>query len=403
MSNHRTPGRRTFLAQGASLIGGLAAASAILPGAARAQAGKLRVGVMLPFTGTFAQIGANNANGFRMALQEQNFKLGGRDVEIITLDDQADPSKGVENANKLVQREKVDVLVGTVHSGVQMAVQKVARDSGVLNIIPNAGLNAATRSLCLPNVFRTSFSNWQPGAALGSALVSRGIKRVVWISWKYAAGDETFEGFQESFEKAGGTLIKSIGVPFPSVEFQAQLSEIAALRPDAVVAYFSGGGAAKFINDYAAAGMHGKIPLWGPGFLTEGVLDAVGSDAEGIMTTLHYSEGLDTPRNRQFRLNYAKIFKSQPDVYAVHGYDAGQLLIQGAGAVNGDLSNKATLYKALESAVIDSPRGRFSMSKAHNPVQDIYLNQVVGKETRLVGIASKALADPATGCKPGGA
>lgn len=397
--NRCTPERRTFLVQGASLIGGLAVSSAMLPMAARAQGAKLRVGVMLPFTGTFAQIGTNNANGLRMALQEQNFRIGGREVELITLDDQADPSKGIENANKLVQREKVDVLIGTVHSGVQMAVQKVARDSGVLNIIPNAGLNAATRSLCLPNVFRTSFSNWQPGAALGPALVSRGFKRVVWIAWKYAAGDETFEGFQETFEKAGGTLIKTMGVPFPSVEFQAQLSEIAALKPDAVVAYFSGGGAAKFIKDYAAAGLRGKIPLWGPGFLTEGVLDAVGSDAEGIMTTLHYSEGLDSPRNRQFRLNYAKLYKSQPDVYAVHGYDAGQLLIQGIRAVNGDLSNKPALYNALENAVIDSPRGRFSMSKAHNPIQDFYLNQVVGKETRLVATASKALADPATGCK----
>jgi len=397
--SHRTPGRRTFLVQGASLISGLAASGAALPIAARAQGTKLKVGVMLPFTGTFAQIGTNVANGLRMALHEQSNKLGGRDVELITLDDQADPSKGIENANKLVQREKVDALIGTVHSGVQMAVQKVARDSGVLNIIPNAGLNAATRSLCLPNVFRTSFSNWQPGAALGSALVSRGFKRAVWITWKYAAGDETFEGFQESFEKAGGTLIKSIGVPFPSVEFQAQISEIAALKPDVVVAYFSGGGAAKFIRDYAAAGLRGKIPLWGPGFLTEGVLEAVGSDAEGIMTTLHYSDGLDSPRNRQFRLDYAKLYKSQPDVYSVHGYDAGLLLLQGAKAVNGDFSNKPALYRALESAVIDSPRGRFSMSKAHNPVQDFYLNQVVGKENRPVGVAAKALADPATGCK----
>lgn len=397
--NHRTPGRRTFLVQGASLISGLAASGAALPIAARAQGTKLKVGVMLPFTGTFAQIGTNVANGLRMALQEQSNKLGGRDVELITLDDQADPSKGIENANKLVQREKVDALIGTVHSGVQMAVQKVARDSGVLNIIPNAGLNAATRSLCLPNVFRTSFSNWQPGAALGSALVSRGFKRAVWITWKYAAGDETFEGFQESFENAGGSLIKSIGVPFPSVEFQAQISEIAALKPDVVVAYFSGGGAAKFIRDYAAAGLRGKIPLWGPGFLTEGVLEAVGSDAEGIMTTLHYSAGLDSPRNRQFRRDYDKLYKSQPDVYSVHGYDAGQLLLQGVKAVNGDFSNKPALYKALESAVIDSPRGRFSMSKAHNPVQDFYLNQVVGKENRLVGVAAKALADPAAGCK----
>ena len=100
------------------------------------------------------------------------------------------------------------------------------------------------------------------------------------------------------------------------------------------------GGAAKFIKDYAAAGLKGKIPLYGSGFLTEGVLDAAGPAADGIYSTLHYSDSLDTARNKAFRLAYAKTFKLQPDVYAVQGYDTGLLMIQGANAVKGDLSNK---------------------------------------------------------------
>lgn len=390
--------RRLVLARGAALASAVAGGM-LLPRALGAQTSKLRVGLMLPFTGTFAQLGTSNSNGFRMAIQEQGGKLGGREVEFVTVDDEAEPSKAIENANKLVQKERVDVLVGTVHSGVQMGVQKVARESGVLNIVCNAGLHAATRELCAPNIFRSSFSNSQASFPLGHALMARGLRKVVWITWKYAAGDESFEGFDEGYKKAGGSIIKSIGVPFPSVEFQAQLSEIASLKPDAVVAYFAGGGAAKFIKDYAAAGLKGRIPLYGPGFLTESILDAVGTDAEGIMTTLHYSDSLQTPRNQQFRLAYAKTFRSQPDVYAVHGYDAGQLLIQGANAVKGDLSKKAELYKAMESAVIDSPRGKFTLSKAHNPVQDIYLRQVVGGENKVLGIATKALADSGAGCR----
>lgn len=105
------------------------------------------------------------------------------------VDDESEPSKGVENAQKLVQRDKVDVLIGTVHSGVQMGIQRVARDSGVLNIIPNAGVHAATRALCAPNVFRTGFTNSQPTSALGKPMMERGLKRTVWITWKYAAGD----------------------------------------------------------------------------------------------------------------------------------------------------------------------------------------------------------------------
>ena len=390
--------RRLVISRSAALVGA-ASTGLLLPSIVRAQSGKVRVGFMLPYTGTFAQLGVAIENGVRMAIDQQGGKLGGREIEWFKVDDESEPSKGVENASKLVQRDKVDVLIGTVHSGVQMGIQKVARDTGVLNLIPNAGVHAATRGLCAPNVFRTSFSNSQPTLALGKAMVDKGHKKAVWITWKYAAGDEAFEGFKQSYTAAGGTIIKELGLPFPNVEFQALLTEIAALKPDAVACFFAGGGAAKFIKDYAAAGLKGKIPLYGSGFLTEGVLDAAGPAADGIITTMHYSDSLDTPRNKQFRLEYAKAFRSQPDVYAVQGYDTGLLLVQGANAVKGDLAAKPALYKALESAVIDSPRGKWTMSKAHNPVQDIYLRVVENKENKVVGIAAKALSDSGAGCR----
>ena len=392
--------RRIVLSQSAAMLGA-ASSGLLLPQTAWAQPGKVRVGLMLPYTGTFAQLGVAIENGFRMAINEQGGKLGGREIEYYKVDDESDPSKGVENANKLVQRDKVDVLVGTVHSGVQMGIQKVARDTGVLSLIPNAGVHAATRALCAPNVFRTSFTNSQPTRALGKAMVDKGHKKAVWITWKYAAGDEAFEGFKESYTAAGGTIIKELGLPFPQVEFQALLTEIASLKPDAVACFFAGGAAAKFIRDYAAAGLKGKIPLYGSGFLTEGVLDAAGAAADGIITTMHYSDSLATPRNQAFRLAYAKTFRMQPDVYAMQGYDTGLLLAQGAAAVKGDLSSKVALYKALESATIDSPRGKWTMSKAHNPVQDIYLRVVENKENKVLGIAAKALADSGAGCKLG--
>ncbi len=390
--------RRLVLARSAALVGA-ASTALLLPQIARAQGAKVRVGLMLPYTGTFAQLGVAIENGVRMAIQEKGGKLGGREIEWFKVDDESEPSKGVENASKLVQRDKVDVLIGTVHSGVQMGIQRVVRESGTLSLIPNAGVHAATRALCAPNVFRTSFSNSQPTLALGEAMVKRGHKKAVWITWKYAAGDEAFEGFKESYTKAGGSIVKELGLPFPNVEFQALLTEIASLKPDAVACFFAGGGAAKFIRDYAAAGLKDKIPLYGSGFLTEGVLDAAGPAANGIITTMHYSDSLDTPRNKAFRTAYATQFKMQPDVYAVQGYDTGLLLSQGAAAVKGDLNNKAALYKAMESAVIDSPRGKWTMSKSHNPVQDIYLRQVENKENKVIGIAAKALADSGAGCK----
>jgi branched-chain amino acid transport system substrate-binding protein len=396
MNINQTFGRREFLK-----IAAAAAGAASLPHVAFAQGAKIKVGLMLPYTGTYAQLGVAITNGFKLAVTESGGKLGGRELEFFTVDDESDPAKATDNTNKLVTRDKVDVLVGTVHSGVAMGMVKISRESGVLHIIPNAGADAATGALCAPNIFRTSFTNWQPAYPMGKVLADRGIKKVVNLTWKYGAGEESINGFKEGFTKAGGTVVKELFLPFPNVEFQSLLTEIASIKPDAVFVFFAGGGAAKFLKDWQAAGLKGKIGLYGTGFLTDGILDAVGDAAEGIETTLHYGDGIETPKNKTFRLSYAKTFKLQPDVYAVQGYDAGLLLAAGLKAVNGDMGKKTELIAAMEKARIDSPRGVWTMSKAHNPIQDIYLRKVVGKENKVIGVAQKALADPARGCKMG--
>ncbi|MBM4298766.1 MAG: ABC transporter permease, partial [Deltaproteobacteria bacterium] len=326
-------------------------------------------------------------------------KLGGRELEYFTVDDEADPSKAPENTNKLVQRDKVDILVGTVHSGVQMGMVKIAKETNTLMIIPNAGLDAATGALCAPNIFRSSFSNWQPSYPMGKVLADRGIRNVISLAWKYGAGEEAIAGFTEGFIKAGGKTVRGLWIPFPNAEFQALLTEIAAQKPDAVFVFFAGGGAAKFIKDYTAAGLRRSIPLYGSGFLTDGILDAILDSAQGIETTLHYADGLNTKRDKEFRAAYTKAFSTEPDVYAVQGYDAGLLLAGGLEAVKGNIGNRKELIAAMEKAKIDSPRGAWTMSKAHNPIQDIYLRKVAGRENRFVSVAHKALADPARGCK----
>lgn len=360
---------------------------------------KLKVGLILPYTGTYAALGNAITNGFKLAVAEQGGKLGGREIEYFTVDDESDPAKAPENTNKLVKRDAVDVLVGTVHSGVALGVAKIARETNTLLIVPNAGADEITGPLCAPNVFRTSFSNWQPGYAMGKVMAERKHKTAVTLTWKYAAGEQTVAGFKEAFEKGGGKVLKELTLPFPTVEFQPFLTEIAALKPEAVYVFFAGGGAVKFVKDYAAAGLKATIPLYGPGFLTDGTLEAQAEAAEGIVTTLHYADSLDNPKNAAFRSAYMKAYKIEPDVYAVQGYDAAQLLNAGLNAVKGDTANRAELVKAMEVAKIDSPRGAFSLSKAHNPVQDVYLRKVENKDNKVIGIAVKSLADPARGCK----
>ena len=377
----------------------LASAALLAAAPAQAQGQKLKVGFMLPYTGTYAALGIAIENGFRLYVDEQGGRLGGREIEYVKVDDESDPSKATDNVNKLIKRDEVDVLIGTVHSGVAVAMARAARQSNALMINPNGGAGAITGALCAPNVFRSSFSNWQPAYAMGEVAAKRGHKTAMTITWKYAAGEESVNGFKEAFEKNGGKVLKDLTVPFPNLEFQALLTEIAAAKPDAVYTFFAGGGAVKFVKDYAAAGLNKTIPLYGAGFLTDGTLEAQGEAAQGLLTTLHYADGLNTPRDNAFRLAYAKAFKLQPDVYAVQGYDAAQMLGVGLKAVNGDVKKKAEIAAAIRKATIDSPRGKFTVSSSHNPVQDIYLRKVVGNENKVEGVAIKALADPGLGCK----
>lgn len=376
-----------------------ASALAAVTLAAQAQNAPIKVGLMLPATGTFAALGTAIENGFKLHVAEQGGKLGGREIQYFKVDDESDPAKATDNVNKLIKRDSVDVIVGTVHSGVALAMARAAKESNTLLIVPNAGADGVTGPQCAKNIFRSSFSNWQPGYSTGVYAAGKGYKRAMTITWNYAAGNEMVKGFTEAFEKGGGKVMKELNLPFPNVEFQALLTEIAAQKPDVVFAFFAGGGAVKFVKDYDAAGLKRSIPLVGTGFLTDGTLEAQGASAQGIVTTLHYGDNIETPRNTAFRNKYAVAYKINPDVYAMQGYDAAQMLAAGLNAVKGDIKQRDALIAAMEKAQIDSPRGKFTLSQQHNPTQDMYVREVKGNYNVVTGVAVKALADPGRGCR----
>ncbi len=146
----------------------LAAATAVPSGWAIAQARPVKVGLMLPYSGTFAQLGENITHAIELFIAEKGGKLGGRELQIIKLDDESKPENAPQNADRLVKRDQVDVLIGTVHSGVQMGIHKVVSESGTLTIVPNAG-NGPSRAICAP---RTCFA---PRSRTGS-------RRTAWAS-----------------------------------------------------------------------------------------------------------------------------------------------------------------------------------------------------------------------------
>jgi branched-chain amino acid transport system substrate-binding protein len=364
-----------------------------------AQAAPFKVGLMLPYTGTYAKLGKFIDDGFRLKIEQLGGKLGGREVVFVQVDDESKPEAATDNMNRLVGREKVDAVVGTVHSGVAMAMVKVARDSGTLLVIPNAGANDATGPACAPNIFRTSFSNWQTTFPMGKVMADAGIKNVATITWKYTAGAEMVGAFAENFTKHGGKVVEDLTLPFPQVEFQALITRIAQLKPDAVFSFFAGGGAVKFVKDYAAAGLNKSIPLYGAGFLTDGTIEAQGEAAAGIKTTLHYADNLDHPANVAFLKAFKAKTGSDGDIYAVQGFDAAALLDVGLAAVKGDATARDAMIKAMGAAKIDSPRGPLSFNKAHNPIQNIYLREVRNGRNEKIAVAQADVDDPARGCK----
>lgn len=361
----------------------------------RAQASKIRIGLLLPHTGPAAPIGAAVANGFKLAVDQRGGKFAGLELDYLEMDSRAD---GSQSASELERLMTCEAIIAAAASSSVIDTIHGAAGRGALVVVADGGMDAVTGSLCAPYLFRTSYSHWQLSYPLGRLLAGRGIRRVVSAAWRHNAGEETVAGFTEGFVRAGGTVVRGLWMPYPNTDFKAVISKIASLRPDAVLACFSGSGAAGFLKDYSQSGLKKLIPLFGTGLLTEDALSSVDGAAEGIETTLHYADGLDNSRDKEFRAAYRKAYGGDGRVYAVQGYDAAVLLAAGLDAVRGDLRRQKDMIAAMERMRIDSPRGVWFMSKAHNPIQNIYLRQVKGRENRFAGFAHKALADPGRGC-----
>ncbi|XKE47067.1 ABC transporter substrate-binding protein [Halomonas organivorans] len=380
-------------------LASVVSACVLTSGLASAQEDPVKLGLMLPYSGTYTALGEAITNGLKLAIEQNGGRLGGRDVEYVQLDSEADPSKAPQNMSRLVRGDDVDVVIGPVHSGVAMGMLRVAKQTGAITIIPNAGLGAATNQLCMPNVFRTSFSMWQNSYPMGKVAYGRGHRDVVAITWDYAGGKEDVAGFEEAFTEMGGNLVETIHVPFPSTEFQSYLTQIASLEPDAVYTFFAGGGGVSFVRDYVAAGLMENIPLLGSGFLTEGNVAALDGAGEGVLTTMHYAETLDSEANDAFVAAYQAAHGEAPDTYAVQGYDTGTMLVQALDEVSGNTEGQAALIEALASVELQSPRGPMRFSESHHPIQNVYLREIRDGEHQVLDVAVEQLEVPDDACR----
>ncbi len=358
---------------------------------------KTKIGILLPYSGTYAVMGNSITDGFQFALEE-----AGRADEftIIREDTEVKPPIALAKTRKLVLQDKVDVIVGIVSSGVLGALRDFVDNSKTPLIVANAGNNHATGKSCSPYIVRVSFSNGQINRPMGPWLKKQGINSVYTLAPDYAAGHQMIESFAETFEAAGGKVIGSEYTPFGQTkDFGAYLTKAASSGADAIYVFYAGGEAINFVKQYGSYAI--KTPLYGSGFLTSSLyVNAQGDAAVGVKTALHYVPTLESAENKKFVTAYQKKHNRAPSEYDVQGYDAAQLLMR---AVSAGGSDKKAIAKNLTNVKYTGPRGPLSIDKkTNNVVQNIYVYETVkenGKLTQKMIDTVKNVRDAPNGCQ----
>jgi branched-chain amino acid transport system substrate-binding protein len=348
--------------------------------------GPVKIGLLVPLAGVYASLGEDMRAGWDLWLAEHGRTLGGREVQTVVADEGDGPDTAIPALQKLLQRDRVDAVVGIVSSAVALGAQDLVNRSKKLLIVANAGANAITGEGTSNYIWRTSFTNSQVPFALGQHLAENGdVKRVYTIAPDYAAGAESTAGFVQAFEKGGGSIAGSAKPPFQTTsDYQPYLSRIRSSNADATYCFFAGSEAVAFVKQYGEFGLAKRIPLFGAGFLTEGgVLVAQGDAAEGVQTSLHYAAALDNDANKAFVEAYTGKTKKPPTVYAMQTWDAAEVLHRAIEKSPDDLSGDA-LARALEGvgSVDNSPRGPWSF-ESRTPKQKFYLREVSGGENEV--------------------
>ena len=350
----------------------IAAALGLWTSAAHAQ-DNLKIGLIATLSGPPAVLGQQLRNGFSLAVKQLGGKLGGRTAEIVVADDELKPDVAVGKVKALIDRDKVDIVVGPIFSNILGAIMKPVTEANVILISPNAGTSSFAGKECNPNFFVTSYQNDQVHEVLGQYAQDSGYKKVIIIVPNYQAGKDAAAGFKHKFT---GQVLDEIYVPLGQLDYSAELSRIAAASPDAIFAFLPGGMGVNFVKQYRQAGLAQKIPFLSAFTVDESTLPAQQDAALGMYGGANWAPNLDNPQNKAFVDAYLKEYNAVPATYAFQAYDTAMLIDSAVRQVKGDVSNKDALRAALKKADFKSLRGSFKFNTNHYPIQDFYLVKV---------------------------
>lgn len=348
---------------------GMAAALGLAASPALAQ-DKLKIGLLLTLSGPSAVLGQQARDGFQLAVKDLGGKLGGRDVEVIVVDDELKPDVAVTKVKGLLERDQVDFVVGPIFSNVAVAVHKPIVDSKTFYISTNAGPSNLAGKSCSPYFFATSYQNDQNHEVLGKVAQDRGYKKVYLLAPNYQAGKDALAGFKRHYK---GEIVEESYVPLNNLDFQSELAKIASLKPDAIFTFMPGGMGVNLVKQYRAAGLADRIPFLSAFTVDESTLPAQQDAALGMLGGSNWAPNLDTPQNKTFVASYEAAYNAVPGSYSMHAYDAALLIDSALKATGGKTDDKDALRAAIKKADFKSLRGDFKIGLNGFPVQNFYL------------------------------
>ena len=369
----RTPLFAALAALAAAGVGGTAGAE------------ELKIGVMAVLSGPQAVLGGQLRDGFNLGIKHAGGRLGGLATTVTVQDDELKPDVAVAKAKQLVERDKVDFVVGPVFSNILLAIEKPITEAKVFLISPNAGPSPLAGKGCSPFFFSTSYQNDQPPQVLGEYAQRKAYAKAFLLAPNYQAGKDMLAGFKRRFK---GSIADEVYTPLGQLDFSAELARIAAAKPDVFFVFMPGGMGVNLVKQYRQAGLE-QIPFLSVFTVDESTLPAEQDAALGFFSGMSWAPNTDTPQNKRFVADFEKDYGYIPGSYAMQAYDAARLIDSAVRSVGGKLDDQDALRAAIKKADFKSVRGPFKFNSNGFPVQDFYLVKVAkradGKfETQIV-------------------
>ncbi len=198
----------------------------------------VKLGLDNPLTGVYAATGKNELTGCQLAIEQINAKGGilGRQAELLVEDSSSgDAGTAVQKARKLIDRDKVNFLLGNVNSGLSLAMAQVSNEKKILHIVPGGHTDAITGTTCHWNVFRVCNTTRMLTNAIAKSLMDRYGKKMYFITSDYAFGHTLQEGYDANLKQYGGTKLGEDLAPLGTTDFSSYLIKAQATKPDVLV------------------------------------------------------------------------------------------------------------------------------------------------------------------------